>query len=55
MFPTQSEYRNAIKGLIWRLTPQTLIPIHCDPSARTLFQQMHDNCVLLQDGELLDL
>lgn len=48
-------YRNAIKGLIWRLNPKTLIPIHCDPNARALFEQMHDNCILLQDGERIDL
>jgi len=48
-------YRNAIKGLIWRLDPNALIPIHCDPNARALFEQMHDNCVMLQDGERTDL
>ena len=48
-------YRNAIKGLIWRLGPKSLIPIHCDSNARALFEQMHDNCILLQDGEQMDL
>jgi len=48
-------YRNAIKGLIWGLNPKALIPIHCDPNARALFGQMHDNCVLLEDGERMEL
>ncbi|MEM1485449.1 MBL fold metallo-hydrolase [Oscillospiraceae bacterium PP1C4] len=48
-------YQRGIKGLICRLKPTTLIPIHCDSADRTLFEQMHSNCVMLQDGKRLEV
>ena len=48
-------YKSNIKELIWKLQPTTLIPIHCDRLDRGLFEQMHPNCKMLGEGELLEV
>lgn len=46
---------HSIKSLIFRLDPTTLIPIHCDSDDRSLFEKLHPRCVLLQDGERMEV
>lgn len=48
-------YRHAIQDFIRWLKPEVLIPIHCDEKDRTNFNNLHDNCMMLQDGERLEL
>lgn len=48
-------YHHAIKGLIFRLDPTVLIPIHCDRNDRSLFETLHPRCVLPQDGERIEV
>ena len=41
----------AIRKFIAEAAPRTLIPIHCAPEDRERFLPLHENCVLLGDGE----
>jgi ribonuclease J len=42
-------YRRELEAAVRRVSPKTLIPIHTESSAE--FKTMHDNVVLLKDGE----
>lgn len=48
-------YCHDIKGLIWQLNPKVLIPVHCDKENRTLFEALHHHCVMLLDGERMEV
>ena len=41
----------AIRKFIAAAAPRALIPIHCAPEDRERFRALHENCVLLRDGE----
>ena len=44
-----------IKEFIWKLKPDTLIPIHCDSTDRKIFEELHPNCKMLNDGEIWEV
>lgn len=48
-------YQRTIQEFIRWLEPEVLIPIHCDERDRKEFNKLHDNCMMLQDGERLEL
>ena len=48
-------YQKAIKEFIWKLKPDTLIPIHCDSTDRKIFEELHPNCKMLNDGEIWEV
>ncbi len=41
----------AIRKFIAAAALRALIPIHCAPEDRERFRALHENCVLLGDGE----
>lgn len=41
----------AIRKFIAAAAPRALIPIHCAPEDRERFRALHENCLLLRDGE----
>jgi ribonuclease J len=46
-------YREQLESAITRLNPTTLIPIHTESAG--CFQEMHDNVVILDDGEVFEV
>ena len=42
----------AIRKFIAEAAPRALIPIHCAPEDRERFRALHENCVLIGDGEV---
>lgn len=43
--------RDQVKALIDGLRPAALLPIHCEAGDRGEFQSLHDNCLMLDDGQ----
>ena len=43
--------RDTVKELIDGLRPAALLPIHCEAEDREQFLNLHDNCLMLNDGE----
>lgn len=41
----------AIRNFVAEAAPRALIPIHCAPEDRERFRALHENCILLRDGE----
>jgi len=48
-------YRSAIQELIRVLEPKALIPIHCEAQDRRQFEELHPNCLMMRDGERLEV
>ena len=44
-------YRDTIESLIVSLQPKAILPIRCDAEDRKEFLNLHDNCLVLDDGE----
>ena len=44
-------YRDTIESLIVSLQPKALLPIRCEAEDRKEFLNLHDNCLVLGDGE----
>ena len=43
--------RETLKSLIDGLTPAALLPIHCEAGDREEFRSLHNNCLMLDDGQ----
>lgn len=44
-----------IKSLIDGLAPTAILPIHCENSEREKFNEFHPNCMMVSDGERLEV
>jgi hypothetical protein len=40
-----------VKELIDGLYPAALLPIHCEAESRKEFLSLHENCLMLEDGQ----
>ena len=43
--------RDTVKELIDGLYPAALLPIHCEAESRKEFLSLHENCLMLEDGQ----
>ena len=43
--------RDTVKALINGLSPAALLPIHCEAGDRDAFLSLHENCLMLDDGQ----
>ena len=47
--------RKTLQALIDGLRPAVLLPIHCEAEDRAEFLSLHGNCLMLNDGERLEV
>ncbi len=48
-------YNTEIKSFIEAVNPKILVPIHCEKNDREKFLDIHNNCLNITDGEVLEI
>lgn len=48
-------YADTLKSFVEAVSPDLLVPVHCEEKDRAVFAGIYENCIMPEDGEQLDI